>query len=64
MERISTDLVRRQFAEMVRRVLAGDRIQLTSYGKPIGVCVVPLEDAEVAANVKSAGGWLPGGPRG
>ncbi len=61
MEQISTDEVRRQFAVMVRRVLAGDRIQLTLYGKPIGVCVVPLADAEIAAMVNAS--WLPGDPR-
>lgn len=44
MEQMSSDRLRRELAEAIRRVIAGQRIELTSYGKSLGVALVPLAD--------------------
>lgn len=38
--------------EACRKVLSGIKIQLTSYGKPIGVALVPLEEIPEAVRGK------------
>ena len=41
MEQLSTDDLRRRQPETLRRVIAGDSFELTTYGATIGACVVP-----------------------
>ncbi len=41
MKQLSTTELRRDQPGTMRRVIAGQPFELTNYGKPIGVCVVP-----------------------
>ena len=46
MEQLSTDDLRRRQPAALRRVIAGESLDLTTYGASIGVCVVPASEME------------------
>ncbi len=46
MEKIKTDQLRRELMTFCRRCLEGERFELTSYGRPLGVALVSTRELD------------------